>query len=277
VIRSETTPGPSGDALALATRVGERRGEPEDDEQRQRRGVERAPVVGGLRVQDELVARRDLVEPRQGDARVRGQVHGVPPLVAHPPPHDRDRAPGDRDEERRPDSRRDHPRVDVSPEHRRDLAGERQLVEQRVAPDGEHDVREDEVDAGMPVPPVPDGEPVEADHPLDHGDPREQQHLDQRQVGAEQAGEPSEAREQVPRPGEVVEVAAVRPEPDDDAGVGEHDEPYDGRCERTAGSGTGEGRRLATRGGEHGSSRERVGIRGAGHREREAAATESGL
>ncbi len=39
----------------------------------------------------------------------------------------------------------------------------------------------------MPVPAVPDGEAVEADLPLDRGEPREQQHLDEGEIGAEQA------------------------------------------------------------------------------------------
>jgi len=65
-------------------------------------------------------------------------------------------------------------------EHGRDLPRQRDLVHEGVAPDGQEDVCDDEVEAGMPVPAVPDSEAVEADEALDAGKAREQQHLEQR-------------------------------------------------------------------------------------------------
>ena len=72
--------------------------------------------------------------------------------------------------------------------------GSGDLVEQRVAPDAEDDVGEHEIEAGVAVPAVPDGQAVEADEPLEPGDSREQDHLEEREVGAQQ---PREARDAV--------------------------------------------------------------------------------
>ena len=47
---------------------------------------------------------------------------------------------------------------------------------------GEH-----EVEHRVAVPAVPDGEPVEPDETLEERQPREQEHLDQRQVAGEQS------------------------------------------------------------------------------------------
>ena len=52
------------------------------DEHDDRGDEEAAPVVGGEPVEHELVAGRDLVEPRERDPGVGHQVDGVPPLVA---------------------------------------------------------------------------------------------------------------------------------------------------------------------------------------------------
>ena len=73
----------------------------------------------------------------------------------------------DGEQEARADRGGDHPRVDPAAEHRRDLLADRELVHQRVAPDAEEHVRDDEVDRRVAVPPMPDGEPVEADEPLE--------------------------------------------------------------------------------------------------------------
>ena len=119
VIRSETTPGPFGhdlgDAQPVPQRAAERHEHAEDDEHDERGDVERAPVVGGGAVEDELVAGRDLVEPRERDACVRQQVHDVPPLVAEPAPHDHERGRDDGDQHPRADGRGDHPGVDAAP------------------------------------------------------------------------------------------------------------------------------------------------------------------
>ena len=213
-----------GDAQPVAEHVDERDDDAEDDEERERRDVERPPVVGGDRVEHELVAGRDLVEPAERDPRVREEVHGVPPLVAQPPPHDDVRGADDGDEQAGADGGGDHPRVDAAAEHRRDLLADGELVHLRVAPDAEEHVRDDEVDRRVPVPAVPDGEPVEADEPLDERQAREQDHLDEREVGAEETRDAGDARQRLAG-GRRVEVAAVGPEPDDAAGVAEDERP----------------------------------------------------
>ena len=126
-IRSDTTPGPSATTSATRRRkrnaCDDRHEQPEhDDEQRERRDVKRAPVVGRDAVEHELVAGRNLVEPGERDPCVREQVHGVP----------RTRSGGGGARSRptstttaisrhRADGRRDHPGVDAAAEHRRDL------------------------------------------------------------------------------------------------------------------------------------------------------------
>ena len=122
-----------GDAKAEAQRVERRLAEAEHDEHGKRRDVEAPPVVGGDRVEHELVAGRDLVEPTERDARVGGEMHEVPRLVSQPSAHDHDRARDDGDEAGRADRRRDHPGIDAAPDHRRDLLPEREVVHLRVA------------------------------------------------------------------------------------------------------------------------------------------------
>jgi hypothetical protein len=124
-----------------------------------------------------------------------------------------------------PTVRRDHPGIDPAAEHRRDLLRQRDLVHQRVAPGGEDDVREHEVERRVPVPAVPDAKPVEADEPLEPGQPREQEHPDQRRVGGEQTGDAGERGQQLAG-GEVLgDVAALNPEVDDRGGVTGEDGP----------------------------------------------------
>jgi hypothetical protein len=149
-------------------------------------------------------------------------MHGVPPLVSEAALDDDDRAEDDGDQQPRADGGRDRARIDAAAEHRRDLLRQRDLVEERVAPDAEDDVREHEVDARVAVPPVPDAQPVEADQPLEHRHAREQRHLQEREVGAQEAGDPRDARQHVARRRERP-VAAVDPEPDDHPGVAEGD------------------------------------------------------
>ena len=230
---------PLGDDLDDAQPVAEGAHERDDDavahEQRQRRDVERAPVVRGRLGDDELVAGRDLVEPRERDACVCEQVDGVPPLVAQAPAHDHERRHDDRDHQRGADRRRDHPGVEAVSEHAGELLRQRQAVEQCVAVDREDDVSEDEVERRVAVPAMPRRQPVEAEQPLEHRQPREQHDLDQREVCPEQAGDAADAREQVgrrPRMG----IAAVPPEPDDHGRVPRHDQPdeRDGGAARQA-------------------------------------------
>src|SRR5207253_5021073 len=115
----------------------------------------------------ELVAGRDLVEPRERDRRVRRDVNGVPPFVPESAARDDDRREDDDDEEDGSDRRGDHPGVDPASEHRADLPGDRDLVELGVAPHGEEDVRQYEVETSVAVPPMPGRQPVEADEALE--------------------------------------------------------------------------------------------------------------
>ena len=96
-----------------------------------------------------------------------------------------------------------------------------------VAPEGEEDVREDQVEARVPVPAVPDGEPVEAGETLEPRQPRQQHDLQERGVGAEEPGDARDAREQLAAVVNVGDVAAVRPEPHDHPGVAENDGPHE--------------------------------------------------
>src|SRR5581483_9330431 len=57
-----------GDAQPVAERVRHRHEDAEAEDDRERRDVERAPVIGCDGVQHELVAGRDLVEPCERDA-----------------------------------------------------------------------------------------------------------------------------------------------------------------------------------------------------------------
>jgi hypothetical protein len=95
-------------------------------------------------------------------------------------------------------------------------------------------VREDEVETGVAVPAVPDGEAVEADEPLEPADPREQHDLEQGRVRSEEAGEPPDAGEQLTGAVHVRDVATVHPQPDDQGGVAAADRPEGSRGEETA-------------------------------------------
>lgn len=66
----------------------------------------------------------------------------------------------------------------------------------------------------MTVPAVPDAESVKPDGALQRRQSREQHHLDERKVGGKQAGNPPDAREELPRRARP-QVAAMDPEPDD--------------------------------------------------------------
>jgi hypothetical protein len=54
-----------------------------------------------------------------------------------------------------------------------EILRQRDPVEQRIAPDAQHDVRNHEVEGRVPVPAMPDGQAVEADEPLEPGKPCE--------------------------------------------------------------------------------------------------------
>ena len=79
-----------------------------------------------------------------------------------------------------------------------------------------------EVDAEVAVPAVPLRQAVEAGDPLEDRQPRQQHHLDEGEVGADQAGEARGPREQVG--GRVHgEVAVVDPDPHQGGDVAEVD------------------------------------------------------
>ena len=212
-----------------------RQEEAEHDEDRERGGVQRAPVVGGDGVEHELVPGGDLVEPAERDPGVGEEMHRVPPLVPQAAADDDVRRGDDREQEARADRGGDHPGVDPAAEHRRDLLADRELVHQRIAPDAEEHVRDDEVDGRVAVPPMPHGEAVEADEALERGQAREEDHLDERHVRTQEAGDPGDARERLPGRGRT-EIAAVGPQPDDPRGVPEHHRPDEDEPDRPAGT-----------------------------------------
>ena len=80
----------------------------------------------------------------------------------------------------------------------------------------------------MTVPAVPDAEPVEPDRALQRRQSREQHHLDEREIGGKQAGNPPDAREELPRRARL-QVAAMNPEPDDHRRIRKHDRVHDSR------------------------------------------------
>ena len=166
------------DPQPVAKRVHERDARREDESSARVDEVERAPVVRRDAVQRQLVPRRDLVEPAR--ARCRHTPRGGPRTTtrSQPPADDHDRRDDDDDEERGADGGSDHPGIDAAASIVSRLVAERDVVEERVAPDAERDVREDEPDARVAVPAVHDRETVEAHQPLEPGEPREQQHLD---------------------------------------------------------------------------------------------------
>ena len=194
-------------------RAHERLRHPEDDEQRERGDEQRPPVVGGDRMHGQLVAGRDLVEPAQRDGGVGGEVHRVPPLVRQPPPHDHQRGDDDDDEQRRPDGGGDHP--GIAAEQPRHFLRHRDPVHRRVADRDQHDVGEDQVEHELAVAPVPHRQPVEADEPLEPRQPGEQQHLDEREVGAEEPGDPAQAGGEIAPRVDGRDAAAAEPQPDD--------------------------------------------------------------
>ena len=101
------------------------------------------------------------------------------------------------------------------------LVPQRDVVEQRIAPDAEHMVWEtDETDGREAVPAVDDRQPIEPDQSLEPGQPCEEQHLDEREVCTEEPRDPGEARHEFRLVVDIDDVAPVVPEPHDRHGVG---------------------------------------------------------
>ncbi|MFG1800524.1 hypothetical protein ACGFI4_10185 [Micromonospora carbonacea] len=95
-----------------------------------------------------------------------------------------------------------------------------------------------QVERGEADEPVPAGDPVLAEAPLDQRHPGHQDHLDQYQVGAEQAGEPAGGGEAAGHPGQQLLHAPVgRPE------GGDHEQAEHGGDARRVGPPAGRPRR----------------------------------
>ncbi len=261
------------------------------EDEREREREEAAPVVGRDPVDHELVAGRDHVEPGERDPRVGGEVDRVPPLVRELAAHDHDRGHDDSEQQGGPDRGGDH--AGVGGCRRRGertgeasaaaglggarlgqrqpvpvLAEERVLVLPGVAPDREDDVRQDQADHRVAVPAVPDRQPVEADETLEERQPREQEHLDQRQVAGKERRQPPQADqggvEVVPVVAEAVGAAAA-PDQEDPGGIADEEDherepdpasPRGVRGQDLAARGRWEGRRA----GGHQSSSPRARI-----------------
>jgi hypothetical protein len=84
-------------------------------------------------------------------------------------------------------------------------------------------VREHEVEAPVAVPAMPGAEPVESDEPLQPGQPREQQHLEERGIRPEEPGDPREARQPLAGAVDAEDVAAVPPQPHDRGEIADED------------------------------------------------------
>ena len=155
----------------------------EDQQQSENGHVQGDPIIGLGGVRAELVSGRELVQVGEDDAGVHGEVHGVPGLVGQPPPHDHKRDGHDREHDGGPNGRGDH--AGVAAQQPRDLDRDADLVGARVADRDEHDVSYHERDARHAVAPMPDGQNVEADKPLERRKPAEQEDLQQREVHGE--------------------------------------------------------------------------------------------
>ena len=121
----------------------------------------------------------------------------------------------DAEQQHQPGDRGDHAGVLLDqPGH---LVGQRAIVGERVAGGDQDGMAEQQHHARDPVAAVPDGQAVEADEPVEHRQAREQQQLDEHEVGAEQAAEPRELGE---HPGDALAVARAGGAPPQ-----RHDEP----------------------------------------------------
>ena len=74
---------------------------------------------------------------------------------------------------------------------------------------------------GLAVARVPVGQALEGDGALERRDPAEQQHLDEHEVGAQQARDPAGARERVGGVRDLGDAARAQPQRDDRRQVGE--------------------------------------------------------
>ena len=128
----------------------------------------------------------------------------------------------DDDEQREAGGRRDHARIaGDQPLH---LRGQRDPVADRVAGGDQRGVAQQQRQAELAVDAVPPHQPVEPDEAVQHRQPREQQQLDEHEVGAEQPGDPPEAREQARGVVDVAQPARRHPQCDDRRRVGQREE-----------------------------------------------------
>ena len=225
-ISSETTPGASSITRSTRSRwrALRQRGhpEPEQHDGGERRDVQALPVGAGGRVADELAPGGDLVAEGERDRQVRVEVDEVPRLVAQPPPHDHERAHHHRDQDHEPGDRRDD--AGIAAQQPPDLLRQRDAVAERVAGRDRRGVHDQQRQRDLPVPAVPDRQAVEADGPVEHRDAGEQQHLDEHEVGAEQAAQPPQAGQRARRVLDLAEPAGAPPQAHDDRAVGEREQ-----------------------------------------------------
>ena len=91
------------DPQAVAQRARHRQDDPEADERRHGRGVQRPPVRTRERLVQELVTGGELVAEAERDRDVGADVQGVPHAVGEPPAHHHHGAEHDRHEQRERD------------------------------------------------------------------------------------------------------------------------------------------------------------------------------
>ena len=211
--------------------------DPEHDDGRQRAEVERLPVGARGRVAHELAPGRDLVAEGERDREVRVEVDEVPRLVAQPPPHDHERADDDRDEDDQPGERGDD--AGIAAQQPPDLGRQRHAVADRVAGRDRRGVDDQQRQRDLPVPAVPDRQAVEPDGPVEHRDARQQQHLDEHEVGAEQAAQAAEPGQRARRVLDLADAARAPPQAHDDRAVGQREQRRRPAGEQPPGRGHG--------------------------------------
>ena len=146
----------------------------------------------------------------------------MPGLVAQPPP-DRDRGrDDDGDQQRQAGDRGDHARI--AGDQPLDLGRQRDPVADRVAGGDQRGVGEQQRERDAAVDAVDDREPLEAGDPLEQRDAREQQQLDEHEVGAEQPGDAAGGGQRAREVVDVVGPARREPQADHRARVGQREQ-----------------------------------------------------
>ncbi len=159
---------------------------------------------------DELRAGGELVAERQRDREVGVEVQVIPGLVAQPAAGGPGRDGADPDQQQAGDGRHQH--VRVAQQERRGLADHVGVRGDRVPPDDQQAVRDDEADRVAAAHGVPARQPVGADAALQRRDAGHQRDEHDDRVAGQQAGDPPGVGQPVAEPAD--RRRARPPEPD---------------------------------------------------------------